>query len=121
MAGDYSSAPAKSDRKRSSDASDSLATAKRIKKDETGQDEKLENNPYLAHLKQETDEKNGAFQSDTLPKGSVLHKFTRRQTTAKQAAQAEDCDENPFTGEPHSQQYFKILEGRRNLPVHKQR
>lgn len=113
MAGDYSSSSSKGDRKRSSDASDSLATTtKRMRKGDSG----VENNPYLAHLNQETTGNSG-----DIPSGSPLHKFTRRETTAKQAAEAEDSNDNPFTGEPHSQQYFKILKGRRDLPVHKQR
>jgi pre-mRNA-splicing factor ATP-dependent RNA helicase DHX15/PRP43 len=113
------------ERKRGSDASDTVAAAKRVKMEkEEGLDEDkkaIQNNPYLAHMKEDDDEKNGGYDSGALPKGSPLHKFTRRETTAKQAAKAEDNDANPFTGEPHSQQYFKILDGRRNLPVHKQR
>jgi pre-mRNA-splicing factor ATP-dependent RNA helicase DHX15/PRP43 len=116
MAGDYSSASSKGDRKRSSDASDTLATAKRIKKGESSDEQAIENNPYLAHLKQETGGNSGE-----IPSNSILHKFSRRETTAKQASEAEDGNDNPFTGEPHSQQYFKILKGRRDLPVHKQR
>lgn len=117
------------ERKRGSDASDSVAVAKRVKmesasgvkKEEDYDEDKkaIQNNPYLAHMKQE--DENGGYDSSAIPKGSPLHKFTRRETTAKQASKAEDSDENPFTGEPHSQQYFKILDGRRNLPVHKQR
>ncbi|KAH8677599.1 P-loop containing nucleoside triphosphate hydrolase protein [Xylariales sp. PMI_506] len=122
-----------SEKKRSSDGEDSLATSKRakkregsespVKKEEPSDDVKaIANNPYLAHLKQEDDYKNGSDGGyGNLPAGSPLSKFKRRETTAKQASKAEDSDSNPFTGEPHSQQYFKILEGRRNLPVHKQR
>ncbi|KAK0634658.1 P-loop containing nucleoside triphosphate hydrolase protein [Bombardia bombarda] len=43
------------------------------------------------------------------------------KTTAAQAATLEDLDINPWTGQPHSQQYFKILQTRRDLPVCKQR
>lgn len=80
---------------------------------------KQEDNPYLAHLN--TDGRQNGGGSSKMVAGSAFHDFTRRETTAKQAAKAEDGDNNPFTGEPHSAQYFKILKGRRDLPVHKQR
>lgn len=106
------------DRKRISE-SDSLESAKRVKMGGSSDDKK---NPYLAHLEQDDGQNgNGAYSNSTIPHGSMLHKFSRRATTAKEASKAEDGDNNPFTGEPHSQQYFKILQGRRNLPVHKQR
>ncbi len=76
-------------------------------------------NPYLAHMDEYNVKKEGY--SSGHPKGSAFHNFTRRQTTAKQAFDAEGRDNNPFTGEPHSQQYFSILKVRRSLPVHKQR
>lgn len=47
--------------------------------------------------------------------------FKRHKTTAAIAMKAEDGPSNPFTGEPLSNQYFKILQTRRNLPVHVQR
>ncbi|KAF3070805.1 putative pre-mRNA-splicing factor ATP-dependent RNA helicase prp43 [Daldinia childiae] len=98
---------------------------KRVKT-EDGEDSKpTEYNKYLAHWNNgngDSDSKyNGNGFSDRLPKGSPLAHFERRKTTAKQASKAEDGDNNPFTGEPHSQQYFNILKSRRNLPVHKQR
>ncbi|KAG5929831.1 DEAH-box ATP-dependent RNA helicase prp43 [Claviceps africana] len=74
-------------------------------------------NPYLAHMNQ--DGTNG-YDDEPSP-GSILAGMTHRETTAAQAAKAEDSATNPFTGQPHSQQYFSILETRRNLPVHKQR
>ncbi|KAH0599583.1 hypothetical protein MHUMG1_02371 [Metarhizium humberi] len=74
-------------------------------------------NPYLAHMDQES---NG-YGGDEAPPGSALEGMKRRQTTAAQASKAEDSAINPFTGKPHSQQYFRILETRRDLPVHKQR
>lgn len=111
------------DRKRISE-SDSFESAKRVKMEGQSGDKGSAKNPYLAHLEQE-DEKNGngngAYYNSAIPQGSPLHKFIRRETTAKEASKAEDSDNNPFTGQPHSQQYFKILKGRRNLPVHKQR
>lgn len=47
--------------------------------------------------------------------------FERHQTTAAQAELVEDGKINPFTGKPFSENYFTILKGRRNLPVHAQR
>ncbi|TWU78867.1 DEAH-box ATP-dependent RNA helicase prp43 [Metarhizium rileyi] len=74
-------------------------------------------NPYLAHMEQES---NG-YGGDEAPPGSVLEGMIRRQTTVAQASKAEDSAYNPFTGKAHSQKYFRILETRRDLPVHKQR
>ncbi|KAK7920648.1 prefoldin subunit 2, partial [Apiospora marii] len=108
MAGD-------SDRKRLASEKDEIS-AKRVKKEEG-----IANNPYLAHMQQENTMENGSRYSDRLPTGSAFNDFERRATTAKQAAKAEDGDNNPFTGEPHSPQYFNILKSRRDLPVSKQR
>lgn len=74
-------------------------------------------NPYLAHMYDGEENGNGTEPSPNSP----LAGFKRQHTTAAQAFKAEDNDSNPFTGRPHSQKYFQILEGRRNLPVHKQR
>ena len=71
-------------------------------------------NPYLAHMRDE-DAAGGADGT------GAFAGVTRRQTTAKQAERIEDSDTNPFTERPHSTQYFRILESRRDLPVHKQR
>ncbi|KAK0748490.1 P-loop containing nucleoside triphosphate hydrolase protein [Apiosordaria backusii] len=84
-----------------SDAQDS----KRIKTDD-------KYNPYLAHLNM--DGANDDFKSP-------LDEMERHNTTALQAAKAEDSDTNPWTGKPHSENYFKILKTRRDLPVSKQR
>lgn len=108
MAGD-------SDRKRLASEKDD-SSSKRVKKEED-----IANNPYLAHMKQENTMENSSRYSDRLPKGSAFADFERRATTAKQAAKAEEGDNNPFTGEPHSPQYFNILKSRRDLPVSKQR
>lgn len=74
-------------------------------------------NPYLAHMY------DGEENGDALEPGpnSPMAGMKRRQTTAAQAAKAEDSDTCPFTGRSHSQQYFQILEKRRDLPVCKQR
>jgi pre-mRNA-splicing factor ATP-dependent RNA helicase DHX15/PRP43 len=76
-------------------------------------------NPYLAHIY------DGSQNDAGMVKGgdgdSILNSFERRNTTAEQAMKAEDGPNNPFSGKPLSNQYFKILETRRNLPVHAQR
>ncbi|KAI1088946.1 P-loop containing nucleoside triphosphate hydrolase protein [Rostrohypoxylon terebratum] len=105
-----------SSRKRMS-SPDVEASTKRVKREDTEDSKPSKYNPYLAHWSNG----NGDEDSDRLPKGSPLAHFERRMTTAKQAFEAENSDNNPFTGEPHSQQYFNILKSRRNLPVHKQR
>ena len=74
-------------------------------------------NPYLAHMYDgDADgDANGAGP------GSAFAGLKRRHTTAKQAELIEDRDANPFTDRPHTTQYFRILESRRDLPVHTQR
>ena len=52
---------------------------------------------------------------------TILSTFKRHQTTAELASMAEDGPENPMNGKPLSKNYFKILQSRRNLPVHAQR
>lgn len=95
--------------KRSSAEGDAQDSSKRLKTNGDGKmGEKY--NPYLAHL----DENQDGF-------SSPLDAFERHNTTSLQAAKAEDSDLNPWTGRPHSENYFKILKGRRDLPVHKQR
>lgn len=77
-------------------------------------------NPYLAHHY----ESNGGYQSNGYNGNSgstALSNFKRHATTALQAHDVEDGPNNPFNGNPLSQQYFKILKTRRDLPVHKQR
>ncbi|BFZ62616.1 DEAH-box ATP-dependent RNA helicase prp43 [Saitoella coloradoensis] len=72
---------------------------------------KTEENPYLAHM-------NGNGQ----PEGNANWAgMTRHQTTAAQATAAEDGPSNAFNGAPLSQEYFRILKTRRDLPVHQQR
>ena len=97
----------------SADADESIR--KKAKK-QGGDDEKY--NPYLAHMYDNGDS-NGHGEEPS--PDSPLAGMKRQQTTAKQAAKAEDSESNPFTGRTHSQKYFQILQGRRDLPVHKQR
>lgn len=125
MADERDAKVSKPERKRSRSPADTNSWTKRVKVEKTEAEDdktktktKMEDNPYLAHW---NDGDGNGFIDGKLPAGSALRHFRRRQTTAKQAYEAEDGDNNPFTGEPHSQKYFSILKTRRNLPVHKQR
>lgn len=100
----------KGGKRSSADADDS---SRKKSRKEDGADAKF--NPYLAHMYD-----NGSNGNEPSP-DSPLAGMKRHQTTAKEAEKAEDSEYNPFTGRPHSQKYFQILEGRRDLPVHKQR
>lgn len=91
------------------------ASRKKVKKEEAEDEPKY--NPYLAHMKED----NGADSDGTIDPSSPFAGFKQRATTAKQAEKVEDLDTNAFTGCPHSQKYFQILQTRRDLPVHKQR
>ncbi|KAK7422864.1 DEAH-box ATP-dependent RNA helicase prp43 [Neonectria punicea] len=102
----------KGGKRSSADADDS---SRKKSKKEDGADDKY--NPYLAHMH---GNRNGGY-GEELPSDSPFADMRRHKTTAKQAAKAEDLDSNPFTGRPHSQKYFQILQGRRGLPVHKER
>ncbi|ATY65613.1 pre-mRNA splicing factor ATP-dependent RNA helicase PRP43 [Cordyceps militaris] len=90
------------------------ASRKKMKKEE-------KQNPYLAHMYENGDDEDYENGAEEMPAHSPLAGMKRRATTAKQAAAAEDLASNPFTGRPHTQKYFQILQGRRDLPVHKQR
>ncbi|KAF7966241.1 hypothetical protein HWV62_39435 [Athelia sp. TMB] len=75
-------------------------------------------NPYLQHL--EPKHRGAAPSSSKSFAGSdkePLFGFMPRKVTAKQATKAMEHDLNPFTKQPHSAQYKKILEGRKKLPV----
>lgn len=92
--------------------SDGERPNKRSKAD--GADTDPAQNPYLAHMYEEP-------QSTSNGAGGILSTFKRHQTTAKDAERAEDGPENPLNGKNLSKNYFKILQTRRNLPVHAQR
>jgi len=94
--------------KRLSGEAEGSQDSKRVK---TNGDKMDAKNPYLAHLEEKPE---ADFES-------LLDKLERRNTTAKQAEAVEDSDINPWTGQRHSERYFKILEARRKLPVNKQR
>lgn len=92
---------------------ENMSRAKRVKVDTDPKD-----NPYLAHM-YENENSNGYSNGGN--SDSILSTFKRHETTAGQAEEAENGTNNPFTGRPHTQQYFNILKGRRELPVCKQR
>lgn len=91
---------------------DSPASPKRAKQ-EAGMEQY---NPYLAH--HYNGENGSAVKSSGWP---AFDGIVRHETTAQTASKLEDADNSPWTGEPHSQKYFRILQGRRDLPVHKHR
>ncbi|TAQ88625.1 hypothetical protein B7494_g3070 [Chlorociboria aeruginascens] len=78
-------------------------------------------NPYLAHMYESEEQYYGNGSDPRNGKSSALSMFKRHGTTALQAHAAEDGPNNPFNNNPLSQQYFRILKTRRDLPVHKQR
>ncbi|KAJ7489809.1 P-loop containing nucleoside triphosphate hydrolase protein [Mycena galericulata] len=78
-------------------------------------------NPYLAHLP--------PAQRGAGPSGSnstaigvkePLYGFLPRKVKGEQVRKALENDTNPFTKQPHSAQYKKILEARKKLPVYTQ-
>ena len=86
-------------------------------------------NPYLAHMYEDAPNENGYTngygggrnRTNGVSQGTSLAKFPRHATTTAMATKAEDGPNNPFSGQPLSQQYFNILKTRRGLPVHAQR
>lgn len=88
-------------------------------------------NPYLAHQYEEPAEEShnsysagygkAAGRANGISNGSSVVNFPRHKTDAAMAKKAEDGPNNPFSGQPLSNQYFNILKTRRNLPVHAQR
>lgn len=92
---------------------DEGASSKRVKVEANGNGKS--DNPYLAHWNDEKPVKS------EYGGGDGLAGFKRHATTCKQASQAEDGPNNPFTGRPLSSKYMSILKKRRDLPVHQQR
>ncbi|TDL23390.1 P-loop containing nucleoside triphosphate hydrolase protein [Rickenella mellea] len=72
-------------------------------------------NPYLAHL---APKKRGSPSTSTVKE--PLYGFLPRRVTADQVRGALEGDVNPFTKQPHSASYKKILEARKKLPVYAQ-
>ena len=73
-------------------------------------------NPYLAHLSnnKKGGKRKGGVNSAVYP----LHGWTPRKVTAEQVRKAMDGDVNPFTKQPASATYKKIMQTRKKLPVY---
>ncbi|KAK0447459.1 P-loop containing nucleoside triphosphate hydrolase protein [Desarmillaria tabescens] len=76
-------------------------------------------NPYLAHLPP-SQRGSGSSKAKIDTSGDPLFGFLPRKVTGKQARQALEHDINPFTKQPHSAQYKRILASREKLPVYSQ-
>ncbi|KIK54777.1 hypothetical protein GYMLUDRAFT_87933 [Collybiopsis luxurians FD-317 M1] len=76
----------------------------------------MADNPYLAYLKSPQRGVTSSTNSDREP----LFDFLSRKVKGRQVRKAMDHQLNPFTKQPHSAQYRKILEDRRVLPVYAQ-
>ena len=102
---------------------DSSNDSKRVKFDSSSDATKTDGtyNPYLAHTYAENVMPRSYGSSEYTNGSSLLSGLERRATTAQDAEKAEDGEFNPWTGNPHSERYFRILKTRRELPVHKQR
>ncbi|ESK89603.1 atp-dependent rna helicase prp43 [Moniliophthora roreri MCA 2997] len=74
-----------------------------------------EDNPYLAHHKA-FKKSTSAISADSEP----LLGFLPRKVKGEQVRKALGHDINPFTKQPHTPQYKKILEARKKLPVYGQ-
>lgn len=73
-------------------------------------------NPYLAH--HYNGRKGAAPEPAPSPRiKEPLYGFLPRKVIGEQVRKAMDGDINPFTKQPHSSQYKKILEARKKLPV----
>ncbi|KAJ3746064.1 P-loop containing nucleoside triphosphate hydrolase protein [Lentinula detonsa] len=79
----------------------------------------MADNPYLAHL---PPSQRGAAHSSSSSSSEKepLFGFLPRKVKGEQVRKALDHQLNPFTKQPHSAQYRKILETRRALPVFSQ-
>lgn len=115
-------------RPKAGEEDDGMPRAKRMKTE----DMDPRTNPYLSHMYQDSTEEAGyANGYDGYSSGfgkkaasnsnTPLAKLPRHGTTAAMAKAAEDGPNNPFNGQPLSNEYFRILQTRRNLPVHAQR
>ncbi|KAJ7796641.1 P-loop containing nucleoside triphosphate hydrolase protein [Mycena olivaceomarginata] len=77
-------------------------------------DNKLQDNPYLAH-RHPTQRDTGSSRSKSLGVKEPLYGFLPRKVNGDQ-----EHEVNPFTKQPHSAQYKKILDARKKLPVYAQ-
>ena len=114
--------------------SDTKSHAKENESGDDSEDDDQEDDVILSHGVKLPTSSNGMPSAESTKKGWEAHKLRpttsngstfgdlrRHATTAAQAKAAEDGPNNPFTGKPLSQQYFRILKTRRDLPVHAQR
>ncbi|KAB5582364.1 P-loop containing nucleoside triphosphate hydrolase protein [Coniochaeta sp. 2T2.1] len=114
----------RSNKKRASLDDESAQEVKRVKMDNGSDTTKTDStyNPYLAHTYAENVMPRSYGGSSEYTNGSsLLSDMERRNTTAKQHETAEEAEFNPWTGNPHTEKYFRILKTRRDLPVAKQR
>ena len=72
-------------------------------------------NPYLVHLSNIKKEETPNY---GVPAVHPLHGWTPRKITAEQVRKAMDGNVNPFTKQPVSATYMKIMEVRKKLPVY---
>ncbi|KAJ7774724.1 P-loop containing nucleoside triphosphate hydrolase protein [Mycena metata] len=81
----------------------------------------MADNPYLAH-RHPTQRGAGPSGSNSAALGvkDPLYGFLPRKVNADQVRTALEHDVNPFTKQPHSAQYKKILASRKKLPVYAQ-
>ncbi|KAG5638130.1 hypothetical protein H0H81_001733 [Sphagnurus paluster] len=77
---------------------------------------KPRDNPYLAHLP--PSQRGSGPSGSNGPSSEPLYGFIPRKVNGEQVRKAMGQDVNPFTKQPHSAQYQKILEARRKLPVY---
>ncbi|KAL4061704.1 P-loop containing nucleoside triphosphate hydrolase protein [Scleroderma yunnanense] len=77
-------------------------------------------NPYLAHLRPAEKRKSAANGASTPAGKEPLLGFIPRKVTGDQVRKAMEHEVNPFTKQPHTPQYRKVLEARRKLPVFSQ-
>ncbi|KAK0444479.1 P-loop containing nucleoside triphosphate hydrolase protein [Armillaria borealis] len=76
-------------------------------------------NPYLDHLPPSQRGASSSKAKQHTSKGPLFG-FLPRKVTGKQARKALEHELNPFTKQPHSAQYKKILASREKLPVYSQ-
>lgn len=120
--------------KRPADDSDGIALPSKRQEKTPNSDMDPRKNLYLAHQYADEDEEQSQIPSNGFGNGLTYNKsrghmagagslasFSKHATTAKMAAAAEDGPQNPFNGQQLSDQYFRILKTRRDLPVHAQR
>ncbi|KAJ7789878.1 P-loop containing nucleoside triphosphate hydrolase protein [Mycena olivaceomarginata] len=80
---------------------------------------KLQDNPYLAH-RHPTQRDTGSSRSKSLGVKEPLYGVLPRKVNGDQVRRALEHEINPFTEQPHSAQYKEILDARKKLPVYAQ-